>query len=1051
MNRAHGRGLLFASLALILSLVLAAAALLSWRATAPRRGAALADLPLAADKSLGVNAGLGGLDARTVEGEVRAIKGYGFRWLRHRFAWDEMEPGRGSYDWEESDRVVEAARREGLSLIAVLDGAPAWARHPDDGENAFAPPVEVRDYGDWVQAFVERYGDAIDHYQIWNEPNIAPHWGNREVDPAAYARLLREGAMRICAADPGAVVLAAALAPNVEPGGANMSDVAYLDRLYQAGAAPWFDVVAGQIYPFDLPLETPPTAGELSWRRLELLRQVMLDHGDGETAIWVVSWGIPGPGSPGEWDLAGERITHAVQDARLNWPWLGPMIWAAWTRDDHPAAYALLTGSGSGSVTGPALDALRGLAEAPLVAWPGVYAPDHASGRYEGSWRVTPRAADIGATGDRLIVTFHGTRFDLRLQRGPYRAFLYITVDGEPANALPRDELGRAYAVLYDPLNGSELLTVARNLADGEHTVEIVAEGGWGQWAIAGWGVAREAPARGRAWLPPAFALFSLVALGVAALRVVALGAGAPARDRWRALEGSLPRLARAWLDLVARAEAVGDGPLLAAMAAVALLLYLVPGLLPSLALLAILALLLLLRPWLGLPLIALALPFYQPGKPFLGKVFSMVEILTLLTAAAWAVGLVARRLGAGSRQGRDRPAGPGLSGLDLGVVVLVLLGILSLSWAEEGRVAARELRTVVLESALFYALLRALIRHRGAAWLVVDAWVLGASLIAAVGIGQWILGEGVITAEGVSRVRGFYGSPNNLALYLGRVFPLALAVAAFWRLRPGPAADGRTAGATGSSEARRRWLYALGAVIVGLALFLTYSRGAWLIGVPAALVFLAALGGRRTLVVAVVVLLLAAVLLLAVAGTERLTSLLETGEGTTFFRLQLWRSSLAMLADHPLLGVGLDNFLYKYRSHYVLPTAWEEFNLSHPHNLILDFWLRLGLGGLAVLAWLLAGFFRRGLRLYRTLPAGPDSVLVAGLMAGMVNFVAHGLVDNAFFLVDLAFVFMMMLAFVQLPFAAAGLAAEPASAEPMDPGSTNLRTHGGQETACVS
>ena len=40
--------------------------------------------------------------------------------------------------------------------------------------------------------------------------------------------------------------------------------------------------------------------------------------------------------------------------------------------------------------------------------------------------------------------------------------------------------------------------------------------------------------------------------------------------------------------------------------------------------------------------------------------------------------------------------------------------------------------------------------------------------------------------------------------------------------------------------------------------------------------------------------------------------------------------------------------------------------------------------------------------------------LLVLGLMAGMVSFVAHGLVDNAFFLVDLAFVFMLMLALVQ-------------------------------------
>jgi hypothetical protein len=33
-----------------------------------------------------------------------------------------------------------------------------------------------------------------------------------------------------------------------------------------------------------------------------------------------------------------------------------------------------------------------------------------------------------------------------------------------------------------------------------------------------------------------------------------------------------------------------------------------------------------------------------------------------------------------------------------------------------------------------------------------------------------------------------------------------------------------------------------------------------------------------------------------------------------------------------------------------------------------------------------------------------------------MINVVAHGLVDNAFFLVDLAFAFMLMLAMIQMP-----------------------------------
>jgi O-antigen ligase len=280
--------------------------------------------------------------------------------------------------------------------------------------------------------------------------------------------------------------------------------------------------------------------------------------------------------------------------------------------------------------------------------------------------------------------------------------------------------------------------------------------------------------------------------------------------------------------------------------------------------------------------------------------------------------------------------------------------------------------------------------------WQLADAWVLGASLIALVGLYQWLFGQNLITAEGVWRVRGFYGSPNNLALYLGKVFPLAVAVVVW------------------GQKGRRRWAYGLAGLVMGLVILLTYSRGAWVVGVPASLLFLAAMRGRRAVAVVCGLLAVAIVVVLLVAGTGRLTTLLDATQGTTFFRLQLWQSSWAMLRDHPLLGVGLDNFLYHYRTHYVLPTAWEEFDLSHPHNLILDFWLRLGLPGLLVFLWLVVIFFRQGVQAYRRLPESGERVLLLGLMAGMVNLVAHGLVDNAFFLVDLAFVFMLILALAQ-------------------------------------
>src|SRR5207249_1227032 len=95
----------------------------------------------------------------------------------------------------------------------------------------------------------------------------------------------------------------------------------------------------------------------------------------------------------------------------------------------------------------------------------------------------------------------------------------------------------------------------------------------------------------------------------------------------------------------------------------------------------------------------------------------------------------------------------------------------------------------------------------------------------------------------------------------------------------------------------------------------------------------------------------------LAISGVlpERLNPLRQTGG----FRVDLWQSSLEMIRDHPLLGIGLDNFSYVYQQLYLREGAAAEPNLSHPHNWIFDFWLSLGFLGLVAFVWLLLRFWR--------------------------------------------------------------------------------------------
>jgi O-antigen ligase len=313
---------------------------------------------------------------------------------------------------------------------------------------------------------------------------------------------------------------------------------------------------------------------------------------------------------------------------------------------------------------------------------------------------------------------------------------------------------------------------------------------------------------------------------------------------------------------------------------------------------------------------------------------------------------------------------------------------------AEYRRVAFRELRVIVAESALLYLLIRTARGKQHTLLRLVDVLWLSGVGVALYALARHPFAEGVIEAEAVRRARAFYGSPNNLALYLERLLPLGLAVAVW--------GQGRA----------RRWVYGLGALLIALALFLTYSRGALFLGVPAMLLTLAWVRGGRTRWIVPVALVAVLLVLVLWVGPMRLSSLLDPSQGTTFLRLSLWQAAWEMGKDHPWLGVGLDNFLYYYGD-YIRPGAEVDRWLSHPHNLVLDFWLRLGIGGVALILAMLARFARKAFATYRALPEGDLRAMTMGLMAGMTACVAHGLIDSSFFVVELAFWFMLALSWV--------------------------------------
>ena len=404
-------------------------------------------------------------------------------------------------------------------------------------------------------------------------------------------------------------------------------------------------------------------------------------------------------------------------------------------------------------------------------------------------------------------------------------------------------------------------------------------------------------------------------------------------------------------------------------------------------------------RPLVGLGGVVASLPFYLFPRQLGGLAISPPEATLLLTTLAvalrgvWGLGFGGRR--AGSFFPRLEPRTP--SPYDAPIALFLVAALLSLLVTEYLRLSLRELRTLVVEPVVFFYLVWRLAGTVDAVGRLVDVLLAATTAVAVLAIGQAFFGGGVTEVEGVRRVQGTYTSPNHLGLLLGRVLPFVVAGA--WL-----------------GQQRRPRLVA--AALYLAALGLTFSLGAWLGTLAAFFVLAALLGGRRLLAqTAGGVAIIATVALLAVVAipalrVERLAARLDPSRGTTVVRIQLWRASAELIAEQPLLGIGLDNFLYRYPAR-VPPDAEMEPNLSHPHNLVLQFWLQLGLAGLAALGWLLAMFLRRALPAARATGPAPARALAAGALASMTDFVAHGLVDNSYFLVDTAFIFWLTLAAV--------------------------------------
>ena len=431
---------------------------------------------------------------------VRMAHEAGIVWAKQQFSWEEIEKRKNQFDWDKSDQIVANFEKHNLQIIARLDRPPAWARK--DKNLASAPPDNLNDYGDFIDAFVRRYRGRIHFIQVWNEPNIFPEWGNRPVDPAGYAALLQIAYTRAKAADPNIRILAAPLAITLgelwAPGDSQwraMDDLDYLAALYKAGAKDYFDILSANAFGLRASPDDPPDPKKLNFQRVALTRKVMEDFGDANKAVWINEYGWNA--APPDFDvdrLVWGRVTEQQQaeytvrgitDARTKWPWLGVFnIWyfrqvGDLTPDRSDYYFRMVDVDFTPRLV---YQRIKEVATASAVARPGLYQETDPAIKLTGNWQPRLDAKDSAGRelvtrqpGARATFQFWGDGVDLLVRRGPDEGRAWVTLDGQTVPSLPLDTNRHSYIELSSPKDEWQVrVPVARDVSRGVHTVEIV-------------------------------------------------------------------------------------------------------------------------------------------------------------------------------------------------------------------------------------------------------------------------------------------------------------------------------------------------------------------------------------------------------------------------------------------------------------------------------------------------------------------------------------------------------------------------------------------------
>jgi len=210
------------------------------------------------------------------------------------------------------------------------------------------------------------------------------------------------------------------------------------------------------------------------------------------------------------------------------------------------------------------------------------------------------------------------------------------------------------------------------------------------------------------------------------------------------------------------------------------------------------------------------------------------------------------------------------------------------------------------------------------------------------------------------------------------------------------------------AKRASSKTLYAIFTAVGAACLMFTWSRAAW-VGVLMAVVILLVKKDKRFIALCIIGILLLPVLL-PESMLARLTSIGNTKDTSTTYRISVWTASIYMIRDFWLTGIGLgsDTFSRMYQN-YALGGA--SFAL-HAHNFYLQWIADMGIGGLLLYVIIILTIFKSIVTINKS-----DRFMklagyaVAGSLAG---YLFQGMAETMWYTYRMILIFWIFAAFMQ-------------------------------------